>query len=76
VGLGFLACCCGPLFAIPGIILGIVAYSKGDQRGLWIIIVGVVALVVGGGLNAFWAFSHAWSPYFRHQWMNGPWRTT
>ncbi len=67
VVLGFISCCCGPLFSIPGIILGAIAYSRGDQRGLPIIIVGAVALLLGGGANLFWGTSH-WGQRFPHNW--------
>jgi len=64
--LGFFFCCCGPLFSIPGIILGAIAYSRGDQRGLPIIIVGAVALLFGGGSNLFWGLH--WGPRMRTPW--------
>lgn len=49
--LSLFCCCCPYALAIPGLILGIVAYSRGDRRGLWIIIISVTSLVLGGVLN-------------------------
>lgn len=63
-GLGLFCCCCPALFAIPSIILGAIAYSRGDQRGLWVIIAGVVALLGGFGLRfAAAPFRHQWEPW-------------
>jgi hypothetical protein len=72
VAMSFLCCCCGSIFAIPGIILGIIAYSRGDQRGLWIIIAGSVALFYTGGAGIFLgANPHRFQPYFHHGWPIG-----
>ncbi len=71
--LGFTCCCCGPLFAIPSIVLGAIAYSRGDRRGLWVIIAGAVALLAGGGFGVFGYRSvpyHHWGP---DRWQ-GPWQ--
>ena len=73
VVLGLFCCCCPPLFAIPGIVLGIIAYSKGDQRGLWVIIAGAIVLVAGGALS-FTFKPHRWVPYFEREWPSVPWR--
>lgn len=72
VGLSFLFfCCCGPIFfAIPAIILGFIAHSKGDQRGIWIIIAGVVALLLllaGSGSGVLLRHSPNWIPNFQHR---------
>lgn len=68
-----LVCCCCPLvFAVPAIILGAIAYSRGDQRGLWVIIAGVVALILGGALG-FTARTQRWFPG-TDRIPGGPWR--
>ena len=43
-GLGLF--CCGCAAAIPAIVLGAMALSSGDRRGLWVIIAGALALVL------------------------------
>lgn len=68
VALSFLCCCCGPVFAIPAIILGVIAYSRGDQRGLWIIIAGAVALFYAGGAGMFFGANPNRVPYFNNHW--------
>ena len=73
-GIGLFCCCCTPVFAIPSIILGAIAYSRGDQRGLWVIIAGVVALLGGITLSSISApFSHRWMPNLPGN-FPGPWR--
>jgi membrane protein DedA with SNARE-associated domain len=67
-GLSFICCCCSPIFAIPAIILGAVAYSRGDRRGLWVIILGVAGLVLGSGAGFFWGYYS--KPYYH--WMPSP----
>lgn len=62
-GLAFIACCCSPIFAIPAIILGATAYSRGDQRGLWVIIIGAIALLFGGGFSLLGHFFGRTIPY-------------
>jgi hypothetical protein len=44
VAFGVICCCC--LLPI-GIGLGLTAYWKGDKRGLWVVVAGLVALLVG-----------------------------
>jgi hypothetical protein len=46
-----IALLCCPVFAIAAIVMGAVAYSKGNQTGLWIIIIGVLELVGAGILS-------------------------
>ena len=77
-GLGFVCCCCGPLFSIPAIILGAIAYSRGDQRGLWVIIAGAAALVLCGGANIFGIASGNYNQWIPNgpQNLPGPWHTT
>ena len=65
VGLSIVCCCCPGVFAIPGIILGIVAYTRGDQRGLWIIIAGVILLLIGGTLGIILRPYRWYVPYQR-----------
>ena len=77
VGIGLLGvcCCCSWLFAPLAIVLGAIAYSRGDQRGLWVLIAGIVVLIIGSG--ATWAMfrSHRWPEYWeRFPNMPGPWR--
>lgn len=76
--LGFVCCCCGQLFAVASIILGAIAYGKGDQRGMWVMIAGAVSLLISGGAGVSYLFvPHMWPHQFRpHDWMNGPWRVT
>ena len=51
-GLGLLCC---PIFSIVGIILGIIAQRRGNSLGIWVIVVSVVTLIIGGILAAaFW----------------------
>ena len=72
VAMSFLCCCCGSVFAIPAIILGIIAYSRGDQRGLWIIIAGSVALLYTGGAGIFFgANQDRFQPYLPNNWPIG-----
>lgn len=58
-GLGLFGCCCcfSSLAEVIAIVLGAIAYSRGDRRGLWIIIIGVVVLVISAGANIFWISS-------------------
>lgn len=42
-GLG--AFCCG-IFSIAGLVLGIIAQSKGDKLGVWVIVASSVALLI------------------------------
>ncbi|MCX6376629.1 MAG: hypothetical protein NTU88_11450 [Armatimonadetes bacterium] len=75
-GLGLVCCCCGPLFSIAAIVLGIIAYSRGDQRGMWVIITGAVTFFLGGGIGfTYLRRPQIWQPYFQHQ-FPGPWRST
>ncbi|MHB0913891.1 MAG: hypothetical protein ACYC2Y_10695 [Armatimonadota bacterium] len=39
--------CCPPIFGIAAIVMGIIAYTRGNPLGLWVIIAGVVGLVIG-----------------------------
>ncbi|MHB0999535.1 MAG: hypothetical protein ACYC27_09835 [Armatimonadota bacterium] len=52
-GLSYLCCCCcvSYPFALAGLVLGIIAHSRGDKRGIWIIVLSVTSLVLGGALN-------------------------
>jgi len=67
--LALFCCCCPPIFAIPAIVLGAIAYSRGDQRGLWVIIAGAVALLAGGMISIVVKPFQRWTPP-----MPGPWR--
>jgi hypothetical protein len=60
--LALLPSCCGWLFAIIALILGIVAYSQGDKRGLYVIIGAVVIAIIS---------TAAWSA-LGHYFMNNP----
>lgn len=42
-GLGF--CCC-PIFAITGLVMGIIANGKGDRLAVWVIVASSVALLL------------------------------
>lgn len=69
--LALLCCCCPPLFAIPSIVLGAIAYSRGDRRGLWVIIAGTFALFGGVLISLFGhSFQRQWVPDF----APAPWR--
>ena len=41
-----------PLFALAAIALGIIAHSKGDPLGKWVIVAGIAGGVVGMALGA------------------------
>ena len=75
IGLSLLTCCCcsyvfGPIAAI----LGGIAYSRGDQRGLWVLIAGIVVFLLGGGFLAASRFYHYPAPWDRFPDIPGPWR--
>ena len=76
--LGLVCCCCGQIFSVVAIILGAIAYGKGDHRGMWVIIAGAIAFLITSGLGASYVLvPHMWPHQFRHpDWMNGPWRAT
>ena len=79
-GLGFFGCCCccAPLLSIGAIVLGAMAYSRGDQRGMWVIIAGAVALL-SGGVSLLWLpwgnRTGPWNGPFPDG-IPGPWRHT
>lgn len=80
-GLGFFGCCCccSPLCSIAAIVLGAMAHSKGDSRGMWVIIVGAASLIIG-------LLPLIWMPFtmpFKGPWPGpfpgpfpGPWKNT
>jgi len=76
LGLFGCCCCCSPLLSVAAIVLGAMAYSRGDNRGLWVIIAGAAALILGIVIPLVTA------PFqqFRGPWRNfpgpipGPWR--
>ena len=76
--LGLVCCCCGQIFSVVAIILGAIAYGKGDHRGMWVIIAGAISFLITSGLGASYVLMpHMWPHQFRHpDWMNGPWRAT
>jgi len=45
-GLSLIPVCCAWPFGIAAIILGIIATSRGDSRGVWVIVSGVMALII------------------------------
>ena len=73
VGLFGCCCCCSPLCSIAAIVLGAIAYSRGDNRGMWVIIAGAVTLLIG-------FIPLLWMPFgqqFKGPWPGGfpgPWR--
>lgn len=76
IGLSVLSCCCcawifGPIAAI----LGGIAYSRGDQRGLPVLIVGIVVFLLGGGSLAFYRIYHWPPPWERFPGWHGHWRS-
>jgi hypothetical protein len=46
------------LFGPAAIVLGIIAYRKGDRLGMWAAVAGVVCMVAGMALGV-WYFSNA-----------------
>jgi hypothetical protein len=65
-GLAFL--CCPWLFGVAAIVLGIIAYTRGNPLGAWVIAAGAVALVIGtviGVLVGAKMFSQGQSPWMR-----------
>lgn len=76
IGLSLLTCCCCAwVFAPIAAVLGGIAYSRGDQRGLWILIIGIVLFVLGGGFLAAGKVYH-WPQPWQRGFPNipGPWR--
>ena len=75
IGLSLLTCCCcSYIFAPVAAILGGIAYSRGDQRGLPILIVGIILFLFGGGIFAASRFYHWPPPWERFPDFPGPWR--
>lgn len=75
IGLSLLTCCCCAwVFAPVAAILGGIAYSRGDQRGLWILIIGIVLFVLGGGFLAVGRVYHWPQTWERFPNIPGPWR--
>jgi hypothetical protein len=76
-GLGLMGCCCGCcswVLSITAIVLGAIAYSKGDNRGMWVIIAGAVALVAGVVPTVVsLPFQHRFNPPWPGP-FPGPWR--
>jgi hypothetical protein len=71
---GFCCCCCPSIFGIVAIVLGAIAYSRGDQRGMWVIIAGAVALLAGSGISiGAGPMIHRWAPQLPYD-IPGPWR--
>lgn len=67
-----LCCCCPGGFALVSLVLGIVAYVRGDQRGKWVILVAIIILILSGTLK----LTGTWQKQL-HQWIppeyQGPW---
>ena len=62
---GILFCCCTPLFALPALAMGILAYARGDNRGKGVIIAAVIAIVISGillGSGTSQRQIHRWVP--------------
>lgn len=78
LGLFGCCCCCGPLLSIGAIVLGAMAYSRGDNRGMWVIIAGAVSLL-SGGVSLLWLpwgnRTGPWNGPFPGP-IPGPWRHT
>ena len=75
IGLSLLTCCCCAwVFAPVAAVLGGIAYSRGDQRGLWILIIGIVLFVLGGGFLVASRFYHYPAAWDRFPNIPGPWR--
>lgn len=43
---------CPPGFGIAAIVMGVIAKSKGDNMGVWVIVAGVACLVIGATIGA------------------------
>lgn len=73
-GLSLFCCCCPAALALPALALGIIAYWRGDQRGKWVIIAAVIALVLTGALRLTGASQrqmHRWvPPQYQGPWIN------
>ena len=76
--LGLVCCCCGQIFSVAAIVLGAIAYGRGDQRGMWVMIAGAVSFLISSGIGAtYMLVPQMWPHQFRpHDWMNGPWHVT
>lgn len=74
-GLSLFCCCCPYALALPSLVMGIVAYSRGDQRGKWVIIASVIALILSGAFKLTGVSDHQ-----IHRWVppqyQGPWMNT
>ena len=74
IGLSVLTCCCCSwLFGPVAAVLGGIAYSRGDQRGLLILILGIVIFFLGSGFWAVSRYTNYPAPWDRIP-MHGPWR--
>lgn len=66
-GLGL--CCC-PIFAIAGLIMGIIANGKGDKLAVWVIVASSVALLLYiAGIILYFSFqsaTHGFAPPTPH----------
>lgn len=72
--IGFCCCCCSWPFSITAIVLGAVAYSKGDNRGLWVIVLAAVGLILSAVISVI---SLPFQQQFKGPWPSpipGPWR--
>lgn len=71
--IGFCCGCCSWLFSITAIVLGAIAYSKGDSRGLWVIGLAALGLILSVVISLI---SLPFQQQFR-SWPGpfpGPWR--
>jgi len=70
--IGFCCGCCSWVLSITAIVLGAIAYSKGDNRGLWVIILGAVALIASVIVQVlalpFQQFKGPWPGGFPSHW--------
>ena len=64
--LGVLCC---PILGIAGIVLGAIAYSRGNQTGVWVIVANVVGLAIALAIGVMWQqmFKQGRMPW------TGPW---
>lgn len=77
IGLFGCCCCCSWAFSVAAIVFGAMAYSRGDNRGVWVIVAGAAGLLLGSASIIWSRFGNAPSMPWRGPFpgpIPGPWR--